>query len=798
MWIRFSSFILRQRIPIIIVMGIITAFMFFQAQKVQMTYEMYNILPSNDTTYKEFQLLKDRFGQESSVLVLGMEDDALLHLENFNKWYQLCEELKRVPGVDEVLALPTIGNLKKNKEEKRFEFINLFDEKPSSQEQLDSLVDVFKHMPFYKGLIYSDSSEVHISAVTLDKKYMDSKDRKEMMEAIDLHCTNFEQSTGIGIHYSGLPYIRSNNTTKIAQEIRLFIVLAVLITALIMFLFFRSVRSTIFSMMVVLVGVIWAIGWMGMLGYKMTMLTGLIPPLIIVIGIPNCIFLLNKYLQEYKKHGNQIKALSRVIEKIGNAIFLTNLTTSMGIGAFIFTKSRILVEFGVITSISIMSVFLLSITLIPIIFSFSKPPRERHTKHLEAKWMSVAISKMINIVLNHRKWVYLITGALLIISLYGITLIKTTGNISDDLPRHDKVYTDLKYFENHFNGVIPFEIMIDAKKKGKAMQVSTLKKIEKLEIVLGEYGLFSKPLSIVDGIKFSRQAFYNGAEHRYGLFTNQDKSFLAPYLIHKGENTKMLNAFVDSTRRIARVAVQMEDIGTEEMDVLIHSLRPKVDSIFNPEKYEVILTGTSVVFLEGTKYLVKNLFTSLLLAILVISILMAALFYSARMVLMSLIPNIIPLVFTAAAMGYFNIPLKPSTILIFSIAFGISIDDTIHYLAKFRQVLKAQNVPFKAAVLEALSETGISMIYSSVVLFFGFGVFTASDFGGTVALGFLVSFTLLIAMNANLLLLPSLLLSFDRRATAKALKHEVLLPILDEVEANKADDVIDENNQVSP
>lgn len=789
MWVKFSSIILRQRIPILIGLFLITLFMGYNATKVKMNYEMYSVLPREDSAFQQFEKFKRQFGQESAVLVLGIEGMGLFELKSFQSWYTLCEKLNEVDGVDEVLAIPTTASLKKNTQEKKFELIRIFDEVPKTQSELDSLMDAFYKLPFYAELVYDEKKELFLTAISLDRNRLDSKDRKELMDEIMLYCSEFEEESKAIVHYSGLPHIRSITTSQISKEIELFIALAALITALILFLFFRSIRNVMFSMLVVLTGVLWAMGWMGLFGYKITMLTALIPPLIIVIGIPNGIFLLNKYFQEYKTHGNQIKALSRVIQKIGNAIFLTNFTTSLGIAAFIFTKSRVLVEFGIITSISIMSVFLLSITLIPIIYSFNKPPRERHTKHLENRWMSIVIGKMMSIVLHKRSWVYAVTIAIVLVSFYGISLIKTTGNISDDLPHDDKVYQDLRYLESYFNGVIPFEVMIDAKKDGKAMQYSTLLKIEKLQNVLGEFDVFSKPLSIVEGIKFSRQMFYNGSPAKYGLFNNQDKSFLAPYLTNKGQNSKLLRSFVDSTRRVTRVTAHLEDISTGKMDTVMQALRPKVDSIFSPEKYNVTMTGSSVIFLEGTKYLVKNLFTSLLLAIFVIALLMAALFYSARMVLVSLIPNLIPLIVTAGAMGFIGVPLKPSTILIFSIAFGISIDDTIHYLAKFRQELKTQKISFKIAVLEALRETGISMIYTSVVLFFGFCVFTASNFGGTVALGLLVSFTLLVAMNANLILLPSLLLTLDRRFTTKALEHESLLQILDEEEDIELDNL---------
>ena len=796
MWIKFSGLVLRNRLTIIIALSIITIFMAYQATFVKMSYEMAQMLPTTDSTYIKFQNFTKKFqADSSSVLVIGTMDDDLYNLESFNAWYDLSHHLKTIEiemkegektvvrnGVKNVLSIPDALVLVKNKEERKFEMDSLFKKKPSSQEELDSILANFYNLPFYEGYLYNDTTGATLIAVSLDRKVLDSKYRVPLINRIDDEVKKFESKTGIDTHVSGLPYIRANSTSKVMDEIKLFILLAGLITATILLIFFRSFKAMMFSMVVVLTGVVWAVGVISLLGFKITLLTGLIPPLIIVIGIPNCIFLLNKYHSEYKNHGNQIKALSRVIQKVGNAIFLTNFTTSLGFATFIFTSSRILIEFGIVTSISIMCMFVLSIFLIPIIFSFQKPPKERHTKHLENRWMGFAINRLVQVVLQHRKVVYIIAVVIIGLSFYGMTRIETTGSISDDIPRNDQVFLDLKFFETHFNGVIPFEILIDTKKKGKVWNLSTLRRIDRLQDSLMTFEQFSKPVSIVEGVKFSMQAFYNGKESRYKLYNNQEKSFLASYLTKAEDDQSLLSNYVDSNKQVTRITTQMKDVGTIEMDELITAVRPKIDSIFPPKKYDVTLTGTSIVFIEGTKYLVRNLIVSLFLAVVVISLIMVFLFSSARMVLVSLIPNLFPLIVTAGAMGYFGIPIKPSTILIFSIAFGISVDDTIHYLAKYRQELKHHKLNLKEAVILALKETGISMIYTSIVLFFGFGVFTASDFGGTVALGLLVSFTLLVAMLANLILLPSMLLSLERAITTKAFEREALLEILDEEE----------------
>ena len=796
MWIKFSRIILRNRLIILIVLGLITMFMAYRVQFVSMSYQLAQMLPKSDNTHIEYEKFKSTFGKDGSIVVAGVNNNNLFELKNFNAWYDLTHNIKNISvdfkinkkdtimgGVVEALSVANIYTLKRNKKEKKFDFEQIIKNKPASQLELDSLKKVLYNHPFYTGYLFTDTTNTSIIAITLNTTVLDSKYRNELFEKIDLEVASFEEKTGIKVHKSGLPYIRANSTTKVKDEILIFLVLSVFFTSLILYLFFRSFKAMIYSMLVVIVGVVWSVGIQSLFGYKVTILTGLIPPLIIVIGIPNCIFLLNKYHSEFKKHGNQAKALSRVIQKVGNAIFLTNTTTALGFATFIFTKSEILIEFGILASIDIFIVFILSILIIPIVFSFLKAPKDRHTKHLENKRMVKAVGLLEYLVKYQRKAVYIVTIIIIGVSIYGVSLITTTGNIIDDLPKNDPIVEDLKFFETSFKGVMPFEILIDTKTKNGvfANNGKVLYKIQKLQKELANYKEFSKPLSINEAIKFAYQAYKKGKPKFYILPPATELKKLQKYVKNDSKKNSF-TSFIDSTNQITRISFQMADIGTKEMDILLNEIRPKIDKIFPPQDYNVSLTGTSVVFLKGTNYLVENLLTSLILAIILIASLMSVLFSSVKMVLVSLLPNLLPLLITAGLMGFFGIPIKPSTILIFSIAFGISVDDTIHFLAKYRQELKQHKWNIKEAVYLALQETGVSMIYTSIILFFGFGVFTVSSFGGTIALGVLVSITLVFAMLADLVLLPSLLLSLDKALTTKAFKKEPLIEILDEEE----------------
>lgn len=744
-----------------------------------MSYEYAAMLPKEDKAYQDNLKFKEVFGEEGNLIIIGVQDSTFFEFEKFQKWKTLCNDISKVDGVENLLSVSNSYNLIKNTEKKQFEIQMVFPDTISNQQELDRAEENFRKLPFYRKLLYNDENNTYLLAITVNKDKMLSKERELMVKSIQKIGKQFEKDENVKLHYSGLPYIRVVTAIIIRSELYLFSALALAICIIVLFLFFRSFKAVFFPVLVVLIGVVWSMGTLGLLGYKITVLSGMIPSLLIVIGIPNSIYMMNKFHHEFVQHGNKIKALQRVIVKIGNATFLTNLTTALGFATFIIVKSDLLKQFGIVTSLNILGLFILSLILIPVIFSFIKTPSPRHVKHLEYKLVTHVIDWFINITQKYRKWVYITTAVILLLGFYGISIMKTSGYVVDDIPKSNPIYIDLKFFEKNFDGVMPLEIMIDTKKPGGAMQLSTFGKIDELEKKLGNYDELSSSTSILNLLKFSKQAFYNGREDYYSLPNNREKNFILQYASGGEAKSGMLHSFIDSTRQYTRISIRVKDVGVNRMEELYADFHNDIDSIFSPDEFDVIVTGTSITVFKGTNYLLRNLFSSLALAIVLISLIMALMFTSWRMVILSLTPNIIPLVFTAAVMGFADIPIKASTILVFSIAFGISVDNTIHFLAKYRQELKVTGWDIKTSVILALKETGVSMLYTSVVLFFGFGIFAVSSFGGTRAMGILVSLTLVVAVISNLVLLPTLLFSLDRKITIRAFK-EPMLHIYDE------------------
>ena len=789
MWTYLVRLILRYRLVNLIVIAALTAFMAYNATKVQLSYEMTKMLPATDSTSIVYERFREQFGEDGSVFFVGIQDDNLFQKEKFNDWFDLTYSIKEVDGVQEVISLGKLYQLTRNDSLKKFDFKPIIEQKVETQEELDSIKELVYSLPFYDGLLFNKETNVSMMMITLDKDKLNTKYRVQLIYDIRDQINTFGEKHNVEVHFSGLPYIRTVTSKKVEDELQLFIYASLIIASIILLIFFRSFKAVFFTIIIVIINVVWVMGTISFLGYKITMLTGILPPLLIVIVVENCIFLLNKYHNEYKSHGNKVKSLSRVVQRIGNANLLTNTTTAAGFAAFVVTGNKILVEFGIVASINIIVAFLLTLFLIPIFFSYLAPPAKKHIKHLDKSTVSKILERVVTIVQYKRAYVYSICLVFVGAAVFGASQLKTTGNIVDDIPHKDPLYVDLMFFEEHFKGVMPLEITVDTKKKKGVLRLSTIKKIEKLQEVLSEYPELSRPLSLVEVVKFSKQAFYKGNELMYELPNNQEKNFIISYVPGlESDDKSILKSFVDKDLSITRISVQMANIGTKDIQRIMDDLRPKIDEIFNPKKFDVSVTGTSVVFLKGTNYLVKNLISSLLLALGIICGLMALLFTSARMIGISLIPNLLPQLMTAGMMGFFAISIKPSTILIFSIALGISVDNAIHFLSRYRLQLRLNNWNIKDSVLAALRETGYSMIYSSVVLFFGFAIFTQSSFGGTEAMGYLIAFTLFVALMSNLFVLPSLLLSLDKRITTKSFK-EPLLVIFDEEEDIELDDL---------
>lgn len=789
-WTKVARFTLRNRPFLLIALVVVTGLLATQWKHIKFTHTEANLLPDNHAYNLEYNKFLDLFGEEGNLIVMGVSDTTLFTPKKLAAWEALAKEINAYNTVEFTLSIGDLPILKKNNESQSFEIEKFITDSITTQEQVSRYKQKLLYkLPFFEGLIYSPNKQSIRTAIYLKKELVNTAFREKfILDDLVPIIKNFEETQGIKVHTSGMPYIRTLNAKNIVDEIGIFVGAALFITSLIFFFFFRSVRATLIALATVLIAVMWVFGTLGLLKYEITILTAIIPPLIIVIGIPNCIYLINKYQQEILQHGNKIKSLQRVIAKVGNATLLTNATTAMGFATFTLTNSTLLKEFGMVASINIMAIFLISIILIPILYSYMPMPKEKHLKHHTKRWTNRFVNLVAYMVRHHRISIFATAIGLLVFGIIGIYKIEISGSIIEDMPQKTEFFKDIRYFEKEFEGIMPLEILVDTKRKKGVMSPGTLKRMDELQVYIEEQPELSKAISVVNLVKYAKQAYYNGNPDYYQLPNSQERSFILTYMNNAKTEDNLLESYVDESGQYARITTYMKDTPTDEYNKLEENLLKEINKIFPEDRYEVSLTGKAFVFQKGTSYLVKNLILSLALAIFLISLIMVWMFRSFKMIIVSLIPNLLPLILTAGIMGYFGVPIKPSTILVFSIAFGISVDDAIHYLARYRQELVASNWKIKKSVFAAIRETGISMLYTSIVLLLGFSVFTLSSFGGTVALGILVSITLFFATLSNLLFLPSLLVSLDKSVSNKKTFKKLAVKLFPDKEISKKQD----------
>lgn len=768
MWDNIARLIIRYRLALIVLIAIVTGIMGYYATKVQMSYDFARTVPLNDPDMVMLQKFREQFGEDGNIIAIGFKDSAIYEQENFEAYRKFARTVRQISGVSEVIALPVLKMILKDTENSRFYLANIFPETIRSPQEFDSLLALAGDQKFYMGQLVNETNGATMMLVSVNKDVMNSALREPLTASLMEAAEVFKKSTNISLHFAGLPFIRTVVTNQVKKEMQFFLIASVVITGLIMFVFFRSSRAVIFSMIIIGIVVIWTVGTLALFGYKITMLTGLIPPVIVTIGITNAIYLLNKYHLEFARTHDKITAIATVVNKMGLATFLTNLTVAIGFLTLLSTDILVLREFGIVAGLNIMALFFVSLVMIPSIFSWLPTPTERHLRHLNFSGMGKFLKTVDSMVTHKRVAIYIASISLALISAYGIWQLRSVSFMVDDVPEDSIVKKDLLFFESNFSGIMPLEMVVEfkTKKRRPILDVKNLQMINAFEMYLDSLPNVSKPVSLISFVKAAKQAFYNNNPDRYTLPTRTEAAFIMRYMKGQSDNSGLFRSFVDSTFTKMRISAQMADIGSVRMDSLVHySIEPKMKSIFVAQGQDTIITsitGTTKLFIKGNKFLIDNLKESLLLAFLLITLSMVALFANVRMIVISLIPNLLALMITAGLMGYFNIPLKASTALIFSITFGISVDNSIRFLAKYRQEILSNRFKIQPAVTESILETGKSIIYTSIVLFAGFIIFAFSDFGGTIALGLLTSTTLVISMFTNLILLPALILTFDK------------------------------------
>ena len=762
---KFSNFVLNNRKIFILIILVYTAFMAYKGLDVKYNYDFSQTVPDTDEEMMYYNSFKKTFGEDGNVLAIGLKDSSVFLIDKLKLYNNYIEEIQNVYGVKGVLGLSKLQVLKKNNQNKNFNFIDIFDPFPNDQKTYDSLLKVINNEKFYEGKILNGEGALTL-LITIDKNILNSESRNKLMLDLIEKSEEFQTQSNIKLHYAGLPYSRYVLAESVKKELSRLLIVSIVVVGIILFLFFRSLDTVFIPLIIIGIVVTWVFGTLALFGFKITLLTGLLPPIIVVIGIPNCVYMLNYYHFSIEKLKDKKKAIINVISTIGLITLITNLTTAVGFFVLSTTDIKILTEFGIVAGINVLATFVVSIFLLPSIYLALPKPKSSQVNYLNYSFINNLISSFRYISFTHKKRVFFIFTIIIVSSLFGLSKIKSVSFLVDDVPSESDLMKDLKFFESNFSGVMPLEIVVDTKMKKGVQNLNLLKRVNTFENFLEDKEYVSSPISLVTFIKASRQAYYNNNPSYYSLPNNRDKNFIFRYLSEGYQdnvsNDNISKSFVDSVGQKMRISLNVADLGSYKLDSVVKNVfQPEIDKIFSNSKAEVKMTGTTLIFIKGINFLVENLLQSMLLAFIIISVIMSLLFKNIKMVIISLIPNIIPLIIAGGLMGYFNIPLKPSSALVFSIVFGISVDYSIHFLAKFKNELLTKNL--EDSIIETINQTGRSMIFTSFILFFGFIIFAFSNFGGTIILGVLTSVILFVAMITNLTLLPSIILHFYKK-----------------------------------
>lgn len=750
------AFILRHAKTVLLIITLLSAGMFYQAIQVEKSYNYVSALPENSAAAADYALYKKYFPYQNNTIIIGIQTTRFFEADFFSAYRQLTQTLRNIPGVAELISLDKALFLDKDLPQERFITRPVFPPAPN-QQQLDKAKQLLATLPLYQHLLYNPRNNAYLIALNISEPYALTKKRDTLVVQIDQALQQFQQSTNnTTLFASGIPYIRNKISGLIAQEMQYLMIGAALFLILIMRFLFRAWGYVFITALILGLGIIWSFGTMALLGFQLTLLNAIVPSLIIIIGVPNCIYFFNKYRSACRIARNQAQAAELMLLHSGKITLFCNLTTALGFFVFIFTSSELLFQFSIVASVNIIILFILSYLLIPILLTHTSPPK---TPPRAAKRSAPLILKILPFIYKKKRLIICISLALCVFSFIGIQKIESNSFVIDDLPAHSPMRQNLRFFETHFKGIMPLEILIHTHKKRGIHNPQLLQQADSFCRALAQYPELSATVSLIEGLKFLRQMYYNGDSAFYAL-PAMDWQFIAPYMQNKNQKNpelrQILHTFTDSAQQILRISLRIADIGQKATEQCLTQIRQQLHRYIDSTHYTGIITGNTLAFLEGNRAIMTALKESSLWAVGFIALIMLYLFRSLKITLISLAPNLLAILLSLSWLGWFHITLKPSLVIIFSITLGIAVDISIRLLVLFHRFLRQTRDPVQS-ILRTFREAVLSVIYTSLTLMGGFSIFLISHFESIFYLGLITTLTLLSAALANILLLPLLL-----------------------------------------
>jgi len=728
-----SKKILEYSRTILIVLFVITSFFayiaFFSEQKIVTDFSLEQLFPDKDPAKDLYEQLLRDFPKEESNLFIVYECPNCLDQDFLDELNIVSDDLSFIEGVENVQSvLSFIDDDFEDYDEKEWNI--------KAKEVIDN--------PVLSNIFVAKDGRIGTIVVKLENHISDHENRKIVLTEVYKVLNN----SSMEYYLAGIPFIRTEYVEFVMSERDIFIPIAFIVSAIVLFYVFRQIRCVLLSLLAIGVTLIWISGIMAISNISINVISYLTFNLLTIIGVSDCIHILIKYHESLKEGLNKEKAIYQVIKEIGYALFLTSFTTAVGFFSLCLTNIKIIREFGFLVGLGVILMFVVTIVLLPIILSFINQPSKKHIRRL-VKGGRLQLAESINYwIFNYPKQILLSTLLIIVISIYGILHVSNNSSVFDDFRPGNKIYESIKFVDNNLGGVFPIEIIIETDRENGLIDPDLLNAIEEFQDSVKQIYTIGSVKSVVDIVKVVNNEL-NGS---YEIPFSYDE--INSYLSFEED---AFRGFLLPELNKGRITCRAIAGKTDEAEYTKKRIHYYANSIL-PDDCKISITGSIIVMLKSNKYMVKNLMTSFIVASIVIFFSMMFLFGSKRLALLSILPNLIPLMFAGGVMGVFNIVLRPSTAMTFSIALGIAVDDTIHFLARFRQEYMRNKGNYNLAITKTLLTTGKAIISTTIVISLGFIVLLFSQYVPNFEFGLLGTIILIVALGGSLILLPVLII----------------------------------------
>ena len=703
---------------------------FFSSDKLVVDFSLEQMFPENDIEREKYEAFRDEFSREDDKFLLVYKCGDPLSRDNISRLESITDDLEWIDGIENILSLSNI------------EDASLFDSDLDDSTWNANSEFVSNH-PLYRNLVISNDGQSGGIFVDLEDDIQNQASRARVFNAID-NILKYHQMWEW--HEAGIPVLRTRYVDLVSKERMIFIPLGCFVVFAILLYIFRQLSCVVLPALSIFITLIWVSALMAFCGISINLISYLTYILILIIGCSNCIHILMKYHECISPEGVTIKeAVSKVIKELGGALFLTSFTTAIGFFSLVMTNIKITREFGFVLGIGVILMFIVAIITIPIILIYVARPEKKHVDRLINHSDSFSVDKIELFTRKYRYEIVVISVMFFILSGIGLQKVDYNTSILDDLRPGNSIYDNVMFVDDHFGGILPLEVVIETA-DSSILDIDFLHKAEEFEKKLNSYHQVKKTISLVDHLKVINHAL----DKERGMVLPQTRDEVEDYL-YDYENA---NTLINDSLSKYRITCRVGNIRSKDADTLKMNIENDFKQMFPDD--EILVSGSTLLALRTGRFLVRDLTNSFILAFGIIFVSMIFLFKSFRLSFIALLPNIIPLMTAAAAMGFSGIMLRPSTAMTFSIALGIAVDDTIHFLARFRLELRRSG-DVAASVSNAILSTGKAIIGTTIVLSMGFIVLISSELVPNSEFGFLATIVLFIALLGSLFLLPVLL-----------------------------------------